>query len=29
MPVDYLNAAIGLAFLTVWAIIWQFATQEV
>ncbi len=28
MTVDYLNAAMGLMFLAVWAMIWQFATNE-
>jgi hypothetical protein len=28
MYVDYLNAAMGLMFLAVWALIWQFATNE-
>jgi hypothetical protein len=28
MHIDYLNAAMGLMFLAVWALIWQFATNE-
>jgi hypothetical protein len=28
MHLDYLNAAMGLMFLAVWALIWQFATHE-
>jgi hypothetical protein len=28
MPVDYMNAAMGLMFLAVWAMIWQFATYK-
>jgi hypothetical protein len=28
MHVDSLNAAMGLMFLAVWALIWQFATDK-
>jgi hypothetical protein len=28
MPVDFMNAAMGLMFLAVWAMIWQFANHK-